>query len=36
VPTPSRCLLFVLSKVVELVDTFFVVAKGRKPIFLHW
>ncbi|TFJ85212.1 hypothetical protein NSK_003635 [Nannochloropsis salina CCMP1776] len=30
------CLLFTLSKLVELVDTMFVCLKGRKPIFLHW
>jgi elongation of very long chain fatty acids protein 6 len=30
------CLLFTLSKVVELVDTLFVVLKGKQPIFLHW
>merc|ERR1711988_201921 len=28
--------LFVLSKVPELVDTFFIIARKRKLIFLHW
>jgi len=30
------CLLFTLSKVIELLDTMFVCLKGRTPIFLHW
>ncbi|GAB5035515.1 fatty-acyl elongase [Nannochloropsis oceanica] len=30
------CLLFTLSKVIELLDTLFVCLKGRTPIFLHW
>jgi len=29
-------LLFVTSKIPELVDTFFIVARKRKLIFLHW
>lgn len=29
-------LLFVLSKVPELLDTFFIIARKRKLIFLHW
>merc|ERR1711976_147322 len=29
-------LLFVLSKVPELIDTFFIIARKRKLIFLHW
>ena len=30
------CLLFTLSKVIELLDTMFVCLKGRTPSFLHW
>lgn len=30
------CLLFTLSKIIELLDTLFVCLKGRTPIFLHW
>ena len=27
---------FVLSKIAELIDTFFLVARKRNVIFLHW
>lgn len=28
--------LFCLSKIPELIDTLFIVLKGKRPIFLHW
>ena len=29
-------MLFTVSKVFELVDTFILVLKGKDPMFLHW